>query len=319
MKNSLDKWKLNNNAIEDKNFLNTNRNFPSIILASKCVLNANVEEIFNTTKRGQQNSETFVEQILQYNSNDYIQKYPDKAHEVEKNEKIAYSKNSVIITATNTTRSHKHYINYLMNEAGIYYSNKKSSLLSPKTKLSLITFITPELYYELSSVKNNLVGPSKTVIKNSLFFNTFFNLKDIGSFKCDEIYPNMILPEYKATILSKLENNNIDPSLMKGILIQPKSRNELDYNQEHIDEMFIVKLHFLLSKIVNIKKKDTFEAVFENMFTSYPRDIDLSSKFWSIPLNEILKLLPKLFKEQFTKEMKEEFENFKISCRKIGK
>lgn len=163
------------------------------------------------------------------------------------------------------------------------------------------------------------MSPSKTIIKNSLFFNTFFNLKDIGSFKCDEIYPEMILPEYKTTTLSKLEDNSIDPSLMKGILIQPKSRNELGYDQKHIDEMFIVKLHFLLSKIVNIRKRDTFEGVLKNMFTAYPTDINLSSKFWSIPLNELLKLLPKLFNEQFTQEMKEEFENFQISYKKLQK
>uniref|UniRef100_A0A0K0EBG1 TGT domain-containing protein n=1 Tax=Strongyloides stercoralis TaxID=6248 RepID=A0A0K0EBG1_STRER len=313
---SLDKWKLNNNAIDDINYLNTDKNSPSILLASKCVLNANVEEIFNTTEVGKKNSETFIRQVLQFNSNDYKKKYPNKSFKLNYNKQVPYSKNTVFVIATNKILSQKHCINYLKKEASTFYSQENSSLLSAKTKVSFITFINPELYCELFTAKNNFSITSKTIIKESIFFNTLFNIKEIGSFKCDEFSPNMILPNYTKTKISKLENNNIDPNLIKGILIQPKSINELNFNSSHINKMFIKKLKFLLSIFNNIKKSETVEDVFKKIFKTYPKSNYLSTKFWSIPINEWLTILPELFDKPLTTEMEKELKNFSISKKK---
>lgn len=166
------------------------------------------------------------------------------------------------------------------------------------------------LFIEIFSVKNNLPTASKSTIKESLFLNTLFNIKDIGSFNCNEFSPNMILPEYTTTKLSKLDKCKVDPNLIKGILIQPKSISELNLNNLKVNEEFVLRLKFLISQIINIKSKETVEEAFQRIFLTYPKDIDISAKFWSIPLNKLLDILSQLLNKPLTEQMEKEFKNF---------
>uniref|UniRef100_A0A0N4ZDR4 SERPIN domain-containing protein n=1 Tax=Parastrongyloides trichosuri TaxID=131310 RepID=A0A0N4ZDR4_PARTI len=236
---ALDRWKLENNAIEDKNYLNENKMFPSILLASKCVLNADAGEMFNTTQRGLKNSETFLEQILFFNSNDYTKKYQSDEFNYDKNTKIPYSKNNIMIVPMKDLRSQKHCINFLKRDASNYYSRKSTILLSDETNISIITFLYPDFYKEVFAYKNGFKGVSKAIMNESLSFYKHFSISDAGSFKGDEFFPKLILPKYSTAKINVLEKNNIDPELVKGIIIQPRSFEEVKKSNIHVESSFV--------------------------------------------------------------------------------
>uniref|UniRef100_A0AC35UA27 Uncharacterized protein n=1 Tax=Rhabditophanes sp. KR3021 TaxID=114890 RepID=A0AC35UA27_9BILA len=301
--NYVNQWKMSNNEMLDTDILFKANRLAGIKYALKTVLLGNDREVFSTSTSTQGKSNSFYDSVMKYQiMGDYL----DPLQQISQDLQVEnyYASNALLISLIENSKDQIRCMDHLHQEGLKHYSNRKSHLLGQKCKVSFLTFLSADVYSELMASKNNYTHMNKTAFSKSFFMNTFFDIKDFGVFGVEQFHPKLVLPEVTEQRLVKLKANNLDSSLLNGIVIEPRKLEDLSNMGFQIEDEFALRFHFLTICFGKTLRKTTANQLLKSVFGNVPKNLLFEDNLLvtSVTYCEWQNLFPHLLKLQFSNE-----------------